>query len=242
MCRFASTVRDVPRTENSLPLLKMLERQRRDHTCRLFLNLQNPGKAARQSSIRMSFPGATPSPMVTGADRQSAISSYFVGNDPAKWVAGAANYGRVRYRELYPGVDLAFYGNQGKLEYDFMVAPGADPRTIGLQFDGVNGMRVDSAGDLVLSTASGEIRQHKPIVYQEGRGGKQTIEGRYVIQAGNRVAFEIARDDSHKPLIIDPALTFGTYLGSPGEEVFQISAAASLSMYPAVATDLQGNV
>ena len=102
-------------------------------------------------------------------------------------------------------------------------------------------MRLDSAGDLILSAGKGEIRQHKPTVYQEGASGRQIVEGRYVIQ-GNRVAFAVARYDHDRPLVIDPAITYGTYLGSPGEEVYSISAAASTSTYPAVAVDLQGSV
>jgi len=209
----------------------------------VLLNLQSVSKARpRQAAIRMSFPGAKSSPAITGGERQSAVSSYFLGNDPAKWVAGAPNYARVRYRELYRGVDLAFYGNQGQLEYDFVVAPGASTKAIRLQFEGVDGMRLDPAGDLVLSAANGEIRQHKPVVYQESAGARQIVEGRYVIQAHNRVAFEIASYDKRRPLVIDPVLTFGTYLGSPGDEVFGLSAAGSSSTYPAVAVDVQGNV
>jgi len=206
------------------------------------LKLQSADKARRQSAIRMTFPGAQSSPVMAGGDRQSAVSSYFIGNDPAKWVSGAPNYARVQYRELYAGVDLAFYGNQGQLEYDFVVAPGADPKAIRLQFDGVDDMHLDPAGNLVLSAAHAEVQQHKPVIYQEGVGGRQTVEGRYVIQAHHRVAFEIAKYDSRKPLVIDPTLTFATYLGSKGEEVFGISAAASTATYPAVAVDLQGNV
>ncbi len=211
---------------------------------KVFLNLRPAAKAARQSAIRMSFPGAKSSPVMTSSDRQTGASSYFVGNDPARWVTGAANFGRVSYRELYPGVDLAFYGNQGQLEYDFVVAAGANPKAIRLQFEGVDGMRVDGVGDLVLTTAAGEIRQHKPIVYQQDADGRHVVDGRYVIQGGNRVAFEVAKYDHDKTLVIDPAITFGTYLGSPGEEVANdaISAAASNSTYPAVAVDFQGNV
>ena len=208
----------------------------------VFLNLQPAGKARRESTIRMSFPGANSSPAMAGGEKQSAVTSYFLGNDPAKWVAGAPNFARVRYQELYPGVDLAFYGNQGQLEYDFVVAPGANPAAIRLQFDGVEGMRVDPAGNLVLSASGGEIRQHKPSVYQEGAGGRQLVEGRYVIESRNRVEFEIAGYDHGKPLVIDPTLTFATYLGSPGDELYSISSAASTATYPAVAVDLQGNV
>lgn len=211
----------------------------------VFLNLQShlqyQDKARHQSAIRMSFPGANAEPSLAAVDRQTAVSSYFIGNDPAKWVTGAPNFARVHYHQLYPGVDLAFYGNQGQLEYDFVVAPGASPQAIRLQFDGLEAMHLDRSGDLILSAANGEIRQHKPIVYQEGTGGREIVEGRYVIQSQNRVAFEIAKYNRDKPLVIDPVLTFGTYLGSPGEEVFSISAAASTANYPAVAVDSQGN-
>ncbi|HXM42353.1 MAG TPA: SBBP repeat-containing protein, partial [Bryobacteraceae bacterium] len=209
----------------------------------VFLNLQAADKAKHQSTIRIGFPGANSAPGVAGSERQSAISSYFIGNDPAKWVTGAPNFARVHYTELYPGIDLAFYGNQGRLEYDFVVAPGADPRAIGLAFDGIDGMRIDGGGDLVVSTAAGEVRQHKPIVYQDGGGRRQTINGRYVLQSNNRVAFEVGRYDASKPLIIDPVLSFATYLGSPGDELdYALSAAASQATYPAVAVDPQGNV
>ena len=202
------------------------------------LNLQS---GAKQSTIGMRFPGAKAAPAIGGSERQAALSSYFIGNDPAKWVKSAPNYARVHYRELFPGIDLAFYGNQGRLEYDFVVAPGADPKAIRLQFDGIESMRLDG-GDLVLKGTAGEIRQHKPVVYQETGGARQIVEGRYVIHSHNRVAFEIAGYDKRKTLVIDPTLTFGTYLGSPGEDVFGLSAAASTTTYPAVAADLEGNV
>jgi hypothetical protein len=194
------------------------------------------------AALRMSFPGAQRSPLVTGDGRQSTISSYFVGNDPAKWISGAQNYARVRYQELYPGVDLVFYGHQRQLEYDLVVAPGADPGAIRLQFDGVDNLRLDSAGNLVLRAGAGELRQHRPIVYQERDGARQSVNGRYVIQAHNRVAIEIAQYDTRKPLIIDPVLTFATYLGSPSGDLQGLSAAADNATYPAVAVDSQGNV
>jgi len=209
----------------------------------VFLNLQSMGKAGvRKSAVRMSFPGAGLSPSITGAERQTVLSSYFLGNDHSRWVTGAPNYARVHYGELYPGVDLTFYGNQGQLEYDFVLAPGANPSAIGLKFDGIAGLRIDDGGDLVISTADGEIRQHKPVVYQESAGGWENIEGRYVIQARNQVGFEIARFDTSRPLVIDPILSFATYLGSPGEDVFGLSSAATTASYPAVAVDPQGNV
>src|ERR1022692_1493576 len=210
------------------------------------LNVRAPGKPgqpAKQSAIRMSFPGAKSSAAIAGGERQSAVSSYFFGKDPAKWLSGIPNYSRVHYRGVYPGVDLVLYGNQGRLEYDFEIAPGADPRAIRLAFDGVDGMRIDGAGDLVVSTAAGEMRQHKPIVYQESGGLRHTIDGRYVLQSHNRVAFEVGGYDARKPLIVDPVLSFATYLGSPGDELdFALPAAASQATFPAVAVDQLGNV
>jgi hypothetical protein len=207
------------------------------------LNLQSAGQARHQSTIRIGFPGAKSSPVMAGDERQTAISSYFIGNDPAKWVTGAPNFARVHYRDLYPGIALAFYGNQGQLEYDFVVAPGADPRAIRLAFEGVDDMRIDAAGDLLVSTAAGQVRQHKPIVYQQSGSLRHMIDGRYVLQSHNRVAFEVGGYDARKPLIVDPVLSFATYLGSPGDEVgFGLSAAASQATLPAIAVDQEGNV
>jgi hypothetical protein len=199
----------------------------------------SPGSTGKHAAIGMGFSGAR-FPSVAGEDQQTAKSSYFVGNDPAKWVTGAANYARVRYRQLYPGVDLVFYGNQRQLEYDLIVAPGADPRVIKLHFDGVDRLSLDSAGNLVLGTGTDEIRQHRPVVYQERDGVRQPVDGRYVIQSRNRVAFAIARYDARKPLVIDPVLTFATYLGN--NEIFGLSSAATATTYPAAAVDFQGNV
>jgi Beta-propeller repeat/Bacterial Ig domain len=211
----------------------------------ILLNMRTsgrPGQAAKQSVVRMSFSGAQSSAAITGSERQSGISSYFVGNDPSKWLRGVPNYARVQYRGIYPGVDLILYGNHSQLEYDFVVAPGADARAIQLAFDGIDGMSIDRAGNLVVSTAAGVMRQHKPIVYQEIGGVRHAIDGRYVIQPDRRVSFQVARYDTRKPLVIDPVLTFATYLGGPGEELFGLSAAATQSSYPAVAVDSQGNV
>jgi Beta-propeller repeat/S-layer homology domain len=201
---------------------------------------RSPSEAGQHALIRMEFSGAK-SASVTGEEQQTARSSYFVGNDPAKWVTGAANYARVRYRALYPGIDMVFYGNQRQLEYDLVVAPGSDPGAIEMKFEGIDRLRLDSAGNLVLSAGTGEIRQHRPIVYQERDGVRQPVDGRYVIQSGNRVAFAVARYDSRRPLIVDPVLSFATYLGSDG--IFNTSFdPATTTTIPAVAVDFEGSV
>jgi len=206
------------------------------------LSLQSqaaPATPAGHAVIRMGFSGARPAALV-GEERQAARSSYFLGNDPTKWVTDAPNYARVHYRGLYPGVDVVFYGNQSQLEYDLVVAPGADPKAIRLKYDGVDSMRVDSDGGLVLTAGTGEIRQRPPVIYQLRDGVRQSVKGRYVLRSHHRVAFEIAGYDARKPLVIDPVLSFATYLGTNG--VYGLSAAASTTSYPAIAVDSQGNV
>ena len=111
--------------------------------------------------------GANPKAKVVGLDELPGKSNYFIGNDPKKWRTNVPSYARVKYEGVYPGVDLVYYGNQRQLEYDFVVAPGADPNQIKLSFAGADGMRVDAAsGDLVLNLGDDEVRFHKPAVYQ----------------------------------------------------------------------------
>src|SRR5262249_38291998 len=117
------------------------------------------------------------------------------------------------YRDVYPGIDLVYHGDQQQLEYDFVVAPGADPGAIHLAFEGVEGMRVNDAGDLVLRTGGREIRQHRPIAFQQVDGTRQPVTVRYALEEDNRIAFEVSRYDASWPLVIDPILSFATSLG-----------------------------
>jgi len=200
-----------------------------------------PSGGARHAAIGMSFLGAdAATPAAEG--QLPGKSSYFIGNDPSKWVTNAANYSRVRYRNLYPGVDLVFYGNQQQLEYDLVVSPGTDPKAIRLHFDGIDSLALDSAGNLLLRAGGGEVRQHRPVVYQERAGARQAVEGRYAIKSRDQVTFQLAAYDKSRPLVIDPVLSFATYLGATGEELFGLSEAASNGPYPAAAVDFQGSV
>lgn len=104
-----------------------------------------------------------------------AKSSYFTGSDPKQWTTDVPNYAKVKYEQVYPGIDLIFYGNPQKLEYDFVVAPGANPQQIKLSFTGAQKMRIDASGGLVLMTKAGEVRQHKPAVYQEAQSERRKI-------------------------------------------------------------------
>ncbi|MGH9839446.1 MAG: SBBP repeat-containing protein [Blastocatellia bacterium] len=176
------------------------------------------GSGATVTSVVMKFLNVNPSPRIEGIEEQSGKSNYLIGDDPSKWQTGVANYAKVRYAAVYPGIDMIFYGNQRQLEYDFVVSPGADPRAIRLEFAGAKRPRVDAAGDLVLTTAAGGLRQRKPIVYQETNGRRQVVEGRYVIDRRNQVSFAVGDYDASQPLVIDPVIAYSTFLGGSGME------------------------
>jgi hypothetical protein len=170
------------------------------------------------SMLRMKLRNANPAAKVTGADELTGTSNYFIGDDPAKWRTNVPTYAKVKYEGIYSGIDLVYYGNQRQLEYDFIVAPGADPRRIAFDVRGARRMSLDQHGDLVLKMDEGEIRWHKPTVYQEKNGTRQEIAARYAITDTNRVGFEVAGYDASKPLYIDP-LIYSTYLGGTGQDI-----------------------
>ena len=166
-----------------------------------------------QAVLRMKLVGGAAEPEVAGLEELRGKSNYFIGSDPEKWRTDVPLYARVQYKAIYPGIDLVYYGNQGELEYDFVVGAGADPAQIRLSFDGAQKIRTDAKGDLVLKTPGGEVRQRKPHIYQEVEGVKKEIKGRYVLKGRHEVGFALAGYDRDKPLIIDPVLSYATYLG-----------------------------
>jgi Beta-propeller repeat len=168
---------------------------------------------AQSVALRTSLVGAARKPAVTGVDELPGKANYFIGKDPAKWRTDVPTYAKVHYGNVYPGIDLVYYGNQRQLEYDFIVAPGADPKKIAFDFKGADKLEIDAQGELVLHTAGGDIRQHKPIVYQEIDGARRDIAGGYVRKGANRVGLQVATYDTTRPLIIDPVLSYSTYLG-----------------------------
>jgi hypothetical protein len=182
------------------------------------------------SAMHMKLVGANAKAPVTGLDELSGKSNYFVGNDPKQWRTNISTYAKVRYRDVYPGVDLVYHGNQGQLEYDFVVAPGADPRVIALEVrtqdleaEALQGRAekhawIDADGNLVLPTEGGELRFHKPVVYQSdqastGKTSRKYIESRYVLKEADQIGFEVAAYDAGHALIIDPILSYSSYLG-----------------------------
>lgn len=178
-----------------------------------------PHAATSQASavLRMKLRNANPAARITGEDQLTGTSNYFIGNDPSKWRTSIPTYAKVKYEEIYSGIDLVYYGNQRQLEYDFIVAPFADPHRIAFDIRGVKRIRRDEHGDLILKMREGEIRWHKPLVYQEKNGTRQEIAARYSIVDKNRVAFEVSKYDVSKALYIDP-LIYSTYLGGNGAD------------------------
>ncbi|HEV3470650.1 MAG TPA: SBBP repeat-containing protein [Pyrinomonadaceae bacterium] len=168
--------------------------------------------AAVKSTLRMRLAGANPAPRVTGREELPGRVNYFTGRDRRAWRSDVPNYAKVEYEEVYPGVDLVYYGNQRQLEYDFVVAPGSDPDRIALDFEGARALRVDEAGDLVLSTEAGELRQLKPFAYQEVGGRRREVAAGYRVE-GARVRFGLGGYDPARPLVIDPILSYSTLLG-----------------------------
>jgi len=186
--------------------------------------------------IRMRLTGSNSAARVSGAELLPGKSNYLIGNDPSKWRRNIAQYARVNYESVYPGVDLTYYGNQGQLEYDFRVAPGADPNKVALTFEGAS-TRLD-AGDLVLSTSNGDVRFHSPYIYQLVGSTKKTVEGSFRQLSNNKIGFQIGDYDHSRELVIDPALTYFTYLGGSGTESnVKVAVDAGLNIYMAGSTD-----
>ena len=155
---------------------------------------------------------------VRGEGLLEAKSHYFLGTDPARWQKDVPSFERVRYDSVYPGIDLVFYGKEGELEYDFVLAPGADLRKVSLDLGGVNGLSVDGEGDLVLTTGAGPVVWRKPVAYQMEDGERRTVASRYALRGGRRVGFQVAAYDRTKPLVVDPTLSYSTYLGGGGAD------------------------
>lgn len=163
--------------------------------------------------LRMRFEGANRTPRVSGEEMARSKSNYFLGNDPEKWCRDVPNFRKVRCEGVYEGVDVVYYGNQRQLEYDFVVAPGADTNQIALAFEGAEKIEIAENGDLILHAANGIVRQKAPLIYQEEDGKRHRVGGKYVKRADDRVEFEVADYDRARPLVIDPILFYSTYLG-----------------------------
>lgn len=172
-------------------------------------------RPASSTTLRMQLLGANPQPAISGLDPLSGKVNYFTGNDPLKWHTKVPTYRRVKYSSVYPAIDLLYYGAGGELEYDFVLASGADPSAIALHFEGASEVEIDDTGDLLLHTRGGVLRQSKPYTYQEIGGARQEVPSRYIL-SGDRVSFQLGHYDVSRPLVIDPRLDYSTFLGGEG--------------------------
>jgi hypothetical protein len=179
----------------------------------------------------MRLVGASRAAAARGARMLPGLTNYLAGNNPREWRTGVRSYAEVEYRGVYPGVDVVYYGNQRQLEFDFVVAPGASHRAIALAFDGSTDLKIDRQGNLRLGTSAGTLVQHAPVIYQNKSGRRSTVRGGYALRADRSVGFDVGSYDPKLPLVIDPVLTYSTYLGGSREE-----------RVAGVAFDAQGNM
>ena len=186
------------------------------------LALRSGTSAGTGSAVRFAFAGANPAPTLGAEQPLPGVANYFIGNDPAQWHTNVPTSAQVRYTGLYPGIDLTVYGTEGGgVEYDALVAPGADPAAFALAISGAEAVAVDAdTGDLVLTTPAGEVRQHAPVAYQEVNGARVPVAARYDMRVDGSVGFVVGEYDATLPLVIDPAvvLVYSTYLGGTGDE------------------------
>ena len=205
------------------------------------------GPGSADSLLRMKLVGANRDATVAGTNELPGKVNYFLGNDPKTWRRNVPTYAKVRYQNVYRGVDLVYYGNQaGQLEYDFVVAPGADPAAITLDVEAHGSparppLRIARDGDLIVDLDGGDVRFHKPVVYQPAIddahrtsdfGLRTAVDGHYVLTASNQVRFALGPYDRNQPLVIDPVLSYSTYLGgSGGETNFGIAVDSSGNAY-----------
>jgi hypothetical protein len=178
------------------------------------------GPAPAPAAVRLTFVGARSDVRVEGQDELQGKTNYLIGSDPRAWRTNIPTYARVRYREIYPGIDVMFHGDQQQLEYDLLVAPGRDPRTIALRVDGVDRLAIDPTGDLLLHVGGGTIHMRKPTIYQREQADapRRPVDGRYVLTGTHQVAFSIGKYDETRPLVIDPVLVYSSYLGGTGSD------------------------
>ena len=166
--------------------------------------------------VEMSLVGANAGPQAVGQDKLPGITNYLLGNNSSQWQTNIPTFGAVNYQNVYPGVNLVYLGNQQQLEYDFDVAPGSDPGAIRIQFTGADSLSLDAGGNLQIGAGGGAVQMDKPVVYQTIGGAQKDVDGNFVLLGNDQVGFQVGAYDRTQPLVIDPTVVYGTYLGGTG--------------------------
>jgi len=180
----------------------------------IVFHLQNQAeKFIPYAQLKIQFAGATKNPNISGKEEQETKSNYLIGNNPEKWRTNISHFAKVSYDGLYPGIDAIFYGNQEQLEYDFSIAPGADPSNACLHFEGAKNLVIDENGDLLVSLENSKVKMNKPVVYQVIDEKQVHVNGKFILLAKDDVGFDIGVYDLSKTLIIDPVISFSSFLG-----------------------------
>jgi hypothetical protein len=201
-----------PQNSAALDLL----RQKQDGLSGTAKSAAAPAASANaESVIRMTMPGANPEPVIASEDQQPGVKNYFIGNDPKNWHTNIPAFARVRYHDVYPGVDVVYHGTR-QLEFDVVVNPGANPDQIELSFDGAKHITTDASGNLILTSEAGELRLQRPVSYQEKNGTRQAVDSRFVVKNDHQVVFALGSYDRSRQLVIDPSISFATYFGGGG--------------------------
>ena len=192
---------------------------RREANSQLKLDTSRTAEPQGTDVLRMEFAGRTQKSAVTGENALPGKANYFLGNDPSKWISNVPTFARVKYEDIYPGVNLIYYGNQRQLEYDLVVIPGADPKLVRLHFTGAEKLKLELNGDLTVVARNGEVLFHKPVVYQVENGQRHSVDGRFALLAKDKVGFTLGDYDHTRELVIDPTLSYSTYLGGSGYHI-----------------------
>jgi hypothetical protein len=170
------------------------------------------------AALTLGLVGSNTAAIPLALDKLSGTVNYLIGNDPSDWLTDIATSSQVEYQDVYAGIDLVYDGSQGNLEYDFTIAPGADPNAIRLNVAGAQSVSIDPAGDLVIDTPAGPLVEQAPTLYQNTASGRQTVEGGFVVEANGQIGFQVGSYDQSIPLVIDPTLIYSTYLGGSGTD------------------------
>lgn len=186
-------------------------------------------------AVRMTLDGARPQAQIVGAGKLASASNYLLGDDPRRWLTGVAHYASVAYQDIYPGIDLVYYSRAGRLRYDFVVAPGADPAHIQLRYQGMRDLEITATGDLLAHVGQPGmgvvLTQSAPFTYQDIAGARREVRSQFVI-TGDVITFALGAYDPAAPLIIDPALVYSTFLGGSGDDrAYAVAVDSSGAVY-----------